>query len=351
MRVFTYFVEPASYTLDLIENIHSNLHIDYAFIKFNSEAKSEKQLNNIVFLQKLNLLQKLKFIYKQWKKYDFIIINGYNNYVFICTYLLNMMSLKKRFIGIESDTQLHIPKNIFKRFVKYIYLNIIFQDKWVLGLSGGNYTHKKLFSYYGMDEERLFFLPMMVDNSKYYNYPKIYPETFTFMFVGRLIPTKNVDILCEVFIKSFLDKDAKLIIVGSNDNKESFIEKYMHKKIEFKGSVYGDDLIRLYRNSSVFVFPSTKEAWGLVLNEALASSLPVIAHKEVGSVHDLICNKETGFIIDDWVELESRMLELYNNQKLCNEMSINAHNIMKNYWNYSLYKSSLDKVFKYVSLD
>ena len=60
-------------------------------------------------------------------------------------------------------------------------------------------------------------------------------------------------------------------------------------------------------------------------------------------------NPETGFIIDDWSELEDRMLELYHNQELCERFSTNAYNIMKEHWNYNLYKKSLDKLFKYVA--
>ena len=50
IKVFTYFVEPASYTLDLIKNIHSKLGIPYIFIKNKSEAKSVTSLDNQEFL-------------------------------------------------------------------------------------------------------------------------------------------------------------------------------------------------------------------------------------------------------------------------------------------------------------
>ena len=149
-------------------------------------------------------------------------------------------------------------------------------------------------------------------------------------------------------MQKFLDKDAKLVVVGSCNNLDSYKQKYMHDKIKFLGAIYDDKLINQYHAASVFVFPSTDESWGLVINEALSSSLPVIAHKEVGSVYDLIINKKTGFVIEDWFDLERRMLELYNNQELCNEFSNNAFEIMNDYWNYNLYKKSLDNILKYV---
>ena len=67
MKIFTYFVEPASYTLDLSKNIHDKNEIDYCFIKSNtlvvSDAKSEK-----VFLDQKTIIDKIKFVYLQFKK-------------------------------------------------------------------------------------------------------------------------------------------------------------------------------------------------------------------------------------------------------------------------------------------
>jgi len=341
MKVFTYFVEPASYTIDLIVNVHSKQGIGHAFINSKSEAITNEFLSSPIFLSNLSLIQKIKFIRSTRIKNDFVIINGYNNYVFILTFLFNIFSINKKNIAVESDTQLKIPNNIIKQIIKYIYLNVIFRNKYVLGFAGGTKTHKDLFRNYGMKEERIFMIPMMVNNKKYYHENKIFPGKFTFLFVGRLLDTKNVDVLCERFLSAFSDKDSELIIVGGGSNLEIYKRRYKHKKIVFKGSVFGDSLLRLYHNSSVFVFPSSVESWGLVVNEAMSSSLSIIAHKEVGSVHDLIINKETGFVIDNWDELEEKMLELYNNPDLNRKMSENAVALMKDYWNYDLYTKNL----------
>ena len=104
------------------------------------------------------------------------------------------------------------------------------------------------------------------DNNKFFSQPKNFPNTFTYLYVGRLIPTKNIDILCQIFMQKFLDKDAKLVIVGSCNNLDSYKQKYMHDKIKFLGAIYDDKLINQYHAASVFVFPSTDESWGLVIN-------------------------------------------------------------------------------------
>lgn len=341
MKIFAYFVEPASYTLDLIENIHNKLEIEHAFINDKSMAISNKSFEESRVLSGRSIFSRIIFLYKVWRDYDFIIINGYNNYPFIITFIINLFSIKKRFIAIESDTQLKFPKNILKRFIKNVYLNIVFRNAYVLGFSGGSTTHKELFRNYGMKEERIFMIPMMIDNKKYYQDDKIFPEIFTFLFVGRILDTKNVDVLCDKFLSSFSDKKAQLIIVGEGEKIHTYKNQYSHDKIQFKGSLFEEELVKIYHNASVFVFPSSVEEWGLVLNEAMSASLPVIAHREVGATHDLILGKDTGFIFKDWDELEAIMMKLYHNPNLCKKYSKNSISLMKTYWNYNLYERNL----------
>ena len=213
----------------------------------------------------------------------------------------------------------------------------------MLGFSGGSKIHKELFRYYGMCNDRIFLMPMMINNTRFYKSKKKKDIIFTFLYVGRLINTKNVDILCEKFIKNFSEKKAQLIVVGDGDLFKKYKTLYASSKVHFKGNIFGEELIDIYHNSSVFILPSTSEQWGLVINEALCSGLPVIARKEVGAIYDLMLNKNTGFIIDNWFELENSMLELYNNPDLIEEYSNNAVTLMKEQWNYKLYEHNLLK--------
>ena len=195
MRVYCYFVEPASYTLDLASNIYDNNSIDYSFIKSNTLAVSDSKLDKI-YLDQKTIINKLKFVYLQFKKNDFIIINGYNNYPFIITFLLNFLTSNKRHIAIESDTQLSVPKNPIKRFIKWLYLSLIFRNKYVLGFAGGSKMHKDLFRCYGMRENRIFLMPMMVDNNRFFNKSRSEgKESFIFLYAGRLIKRKNIESL------------------------------------------------------------------------------------------------------------------------------------------------------------
>ena len=351
MKVFSFFTEPASYTLDLIDNVYDIMSIDYCFLNSHSEAYSNFKGKKNIFMNQMSIVDRIKHLLYVRKKYDIIIFNSYDTLSFFFILLINVFSITKKYIAIESDTQLLMSKNYFKRMLKYFYLSFVFQNNHVFGLAGGNYSHKDLFRYYGMKEDRIFLMPMMVDNSKFYVEEKKFPKPFTFLFVGRLLDTKNVDKLCQQFISHFSTKNAKMIIVGDGDNLENYKKNYSKKNIIFMGSIYNEELIKIYNNASVFTFPSSLDAWGLVVNEALSAGLPVIARKEVGACSDLIEGKETGFIVDDMHDFGKMMLTLFNNSELLNNYSKNASDLMKNNWNYQLYNKCLNELIKKIEND
>ena len=343
MKVFSFFTEPASYTLDLVDNVYDTMSIDYCFLNSISKAKTKSKVRKNIFMDKLSFVDRIRYLIHVRRSYDIIIFNSYNTLSFLFIFLINVFTIKKRYIAIESDTQLLIPKNYLKRFLKYFYLSLVFQNKQVFGLAGGNYSHKDLFRYYGMKEGSIFLMPMMVDNSKFYVEKKKFPKSFTFLFVGRILDTKNVDKLCQQFISHFSNKKAKIIIVGDGEKLENYKKIYSKKNIIFKGSIFNEELIDIYNNATVFTFPSSLDAWGLVVNEALSAGLPVIARKEVGACFDLISGKQTGFIAEDMNDFGKMMLTLFNDSELLKNYSKNARDLMKNTWNYKLYEQCMMK--------
>ena len=347
MRIFCYFIEPASYTLDLATNVYDRKNINHVFVKSVSLAEASPTSSKI-FLDELSWIFRIRFVINTFRNNDFIIVNGYNNYPFFLTFILNAFSSKKKHIAAESDTQLSVPKNPLKRLLKWVYLSIIFRNKYVLGFAGGSKSHKELFRYYGMLEDRIFLMPMMVDNTKFYCDNKAFPKPFIFLYVGRVIKHKNVEALIQQFNDKFNDKDAVLRIVGLGAESDYLKTKYESYKVNFVGKLFSQDLINEFHNASCFVCPSLFEPWGLVVNEALSSGLPVIATKEVGACYDLIEGKETGLIAENNTEIGEKMLQLFEDKNLLRKYSINASALMKEYWNYDLYESCLNDAIKKV---
>ena len=137
-----------------------------------------------------------------------------------------------------------------------------------------------------------------------------------------------------------------LKIIGSG-REESFLRnKYSSSKVIFLGPLFENELIKEYHSASCFVIPSLFEPWGLVVNEALSASLPVISLENIGANFDLIKSKNTGEIASDINAFGDIMIKFFNDKKLLMKYSSNAKYTMQNIWNYNYYETCLIKALK-----
>jgi glycosyltransferase involved in cell wall biosynthesis len=96
-----------------------------------------------------------------------------------------------------------------------------------------------------------------------------------FIYAGGCSIRKGIPVLLEAWEKAGL-RDAELILVGSWQLADSKLRE-LPRGVRFLGPVGPEKLRELYRESDVFVFPSFFEGFGLVILEAMACGLPVIA--------------------------------------------------------------------------
>ncbi len=122
------------------------------------------------------------------------------------------------------------------------------------------------------------------------------------LFVGRLVEIKGVRYL----IEAMKEINAKLVIVGDGPIRKELEEqaKEQGDKIVFLGSKTHEELKTIYASSDLFVAPSItaknggQEGFGLVMLEAMASGLPVIASRS-GGIVDLVHDGENGFLVEE----------------------------------------------------
>lgn len=123
------------------------------------------------------------------------------------------------------------------------------------------------------------------------------------LFVGRLVEIKGVTYLIEAMSK--ID-NALLVIVGKGAEEAKLKEqaKQVNDKIVFWGPKTHDELKEIYASADIFVAPSittndgAKEGFGLVLVEAMASGIPVVASK-TGGIIDIVKDGENGFLVEE----------------------------------------------------
>lgn len=151
-------------------------------------------------------------------------------------------------------------------------------------------------------------------------------EDFVLLYVGRFEKVKGLNFLLHAFKEAKEENSKlKLLLVGYGSLKKELQNKVNElnlQGVKFFGPIERKELARYYAISNVLVLPSYSETWGYVLNEALASSLPVIASSAVGGAVDMIKPGENGFIVKvgDIQDLKRAILEISMNKKLYSEM-------------------------------
>ncbi len=113
--------------------------------------------------------------------------------------------------------------------------------------------------------------------------------------VGRISPEKNHRILLEISkaIRVRYPK-TRFLIIGDGPLKKSLEAEYRSQSVIFTG--LRKDVGNLYRCMDLFVLPSLTEGLPMVLLEAMASKLPVVATR-VGKVGDVVVDGETGLLV------------------------------------------------------
>ena len=109
-------------------------------------------------------------------------------------------------------------------------------------------------------------------------------------FVGRLAPEKHVERLT-----GLANTDAvQVVIVGDGVDRKK-LQSAMPTAV-FTGALYGEELATAYASMDVFVHPGEHETFCQVVQEALASGLPVIA-PDAGGPRDLVTPCRTGLLL------------------------------------------------------
>ncbi len=125
------------------------------------------------------------------------------------------------------------------------------------------------------------------------------PNTPVVGTVGRLIPSKGMDVLIQAapeLVHKF--PGLKIIIVGSGPMQQSLRSTAaglgLSRDIVFTGHVA--ELLPYYALFDVFALPTTAEAFGMTAVEAMLAGCPVVASR-TGGLSEIIANRETGLLV------------------------------------------------------
>ena len=127
------------------------------------------------------------------------------------------------------------------------------------------------------------------------------PGAFVVGYAGRLAPEKNLEFLIHAVAGLLRNRrNAHFLVVGSGPSQAMILRQFCRRRLASRlhmvGPCRGQDLVDAYHAMDVFAFGSCSETQGLVLLEAMAAGLPVVAVDAPGA-RDLVVDGQNGYLL------------------------------------------------------
>lgn len=248
---------------------------EHEFYQFN-------EANKYTFLEKLMNFKPDLMVVAGWYVRDFVWIS----------------SKIKRSLNIPvvsyTDTQwLGTLRQYVNCIISPIYLKRAFSHLWVAGIYQFEYARKL-----GFKKDEIIFSSLSC-SSAFFDGGRVSRKKDSsikrLLFVGRLVEDKGFDLLIKAWNKINLKSDWKLIIIGSGPLRNLVGNA---SDIQILGQMDNDEVMYQMKSADCFVLPSRFEPWGVVIHEAAAAGLPIIASKVCGSAPHFLINNYNGFEIE-----------------------------------------------------
>jgi N-acetyl-alpha-D-glucosaminyl L-malate synthase BshA len=208
----------------------------------------------------------------------------------------------------------------------------------------------------------VYVIPNGIELDRFSNLPKkeevlskigIDKQENVIIFVGRLCYVKGVKYLIQAMnIITKENRKVKLLIIGDGEerqNLENFVKELnLENNVIFLGNFHNEKIPEYMSASDIFVLPSLSEGFPVVILEAMACGLPIVA-TNVGGIPYIIKERENGFLVmpKNAEQIAEKVLYLIENKNILKEISENNKERVKDY-NLNNVVEKLEKIYFYV---
>lgn len=196
----------------------------------------------------------------------------------------------------------------------------------------------------GISPEKVKILPLAFPPVRENKPEKAAGKPLAFLHAGNQSLRKGSHLLYEAWRKcQFSESEAELWLVGKMQLPES-MRKNLPGKVLIKPNLPQQELLDLYNQADVFVLPTLADGFGMVVTEAMANGLPVMATQNC-CAPDLIEHGKNGWILPagEIGPLVENMRALVQNPFLIKEIGINAIKKARN-WQWPDYQQTLTEL-------
>jgi glycosyltransferase involved in cell wall biosynthesis len=207
--------------------------------------------------------------------------------------------------NIRGDTATGLRAALKRKLVGWVLRNAA--GAMPMGRLGQEYFEK-----YGADPRRCFWVPYEPDYGHFARGDPAEVEAFRdrhglsparrhVLSCGRLVAVKRVDLAIDAFARVAARRpEWDLLVAGTGPLRRELtrrVPRELSDRVHFLGFLDVDGTRLAYHASEVLVLPSDEEPWAVVVNEAMAAGLPVVATDVVGAAWELVQDRASGRLV------------------------------------------------------
>ena len=193
---------------------------------------------------------------------------------------------------LESNLLIDTPTTFLKTLAKKVFIHGV-----DLALVSGP-SHSAILRKLGFKKEIKITNGVGISNNFSFDRPsKLEYDSFRILFVGRLIEEKNIRAIMKSFNLACKYRKLHLTIVGDGLLKP-YVLQNLNANITYIEKVANEEIHSIYEKNDILILPSLVEPWGLVVEEALSSQMPVIISQFVGCLNSIVFDGTNGLVVD-----------------------------------------------------
>jgi len=303
---------PSPNQIDFFKEINKKNDIEFKYVCLQAIESNRNWTLDNSGIDILNFENKLSDYLNFWK-----LLNEYNpDVIIIGGYSLKLSNIALIYTKLYSKQVVYWMERPnfsqgFKTTIKNSYLRIKLTSVDKIIAIG-----KMAQEYYGQFHSKVYNLPYSMNLERFYQIKRCADiKTIRFLYTGQFIDRKNVIALVKAFM-SIENENISLDLVGAGEQKEE-LKKLIEndKRISVLPFVQPNELHHTYVSADVYVMPSKHDGWALVINEAMASAMPIISTNKVGAVVEYIEDGKNGILSDTDERSLKNAIEYYIENK------------------------------------
>ncbi|OYX86482.1 MAG: hypothetical protein B7Y83_01160 [Flavobacteriales bacterium 32-34-25] len=225
-------------------------------------------------------------------------------------------------------------KKTYKKDKRFYSQRILYQKLYKI-LTFTDNLKGNLQDVYGVSRDKLFSVPIPLDFENYYQVPQEVGTIPKVLFVGGEFYRKGGNHILNAWDSKLKGKCELTILTNSEIEEKEGIKVFNSVS---KGT---QEHISIFQSSDIFILPTDRDAYPIVLGEAAVSSLAIITTQYAFGAQNIILDGESGFISETAEDCIEHLITLLDNPGMIINFKRNTHDYIQKHFSREVFRDTI----------